>query len=81
MRSASALAQQDATHQRNLTRTRATLFAGVPLKVVATATETGGKTKRSSVEITSVSAQSPDAALFVLPSGYTIKKNDLNFSL
>ncbi len=81
MRGASALAQQDATHQRNLTRTRATLFAGVPLKVVATATETGGKTKRSSVEITSVSAQAPDAALFVLPSGYTIKKNDLNFSL
>jgi hypothetical protein len=81
MRGASATAQQDATHQRNLVRTRAALFTGVPVKATISVTEAGEPTRRSSVEITSLSAQSPSAALFAVPSGYTIKKNDLNFSL
>jgi hypothetical protein len=84
MRGASATAQQDATHQRNLARTRSALFTGVPIKAIISVTEAGEQTKRSSVEITSLSVQSPSAALFVVPSGYTIRKNDknnLNFSL
>ncbi len=84
MRGASATAQQDATHQRNLARTRSALFTGVPIRAIVTVTEAGEQTKRSSVEITSLSVQSPSAALFVVPSGYTIRKNDknnLNFSL
>ncbi len=81
MRSSSALAQQDATHQANLSRTRLALFRGSPLKAVVTVTESGEDAKRSSVEVTSLSAATPDAALFVLPTGYRVKKNDLNFSL
>jgi len=81
MRGASATAQQDATHQRNLVRTRSALFTGVPIKAIISVTEAGEQTRRSSVEIISLSTQSPSAALFVVPSGYTIKKNDLNFSL
>lgn len=81
MRSASAVAQQDATHQANVGRARSALFRGSPVKAVVTVTETGEETKRSSVEITSLSAAAPDAAMFVLPSGYRVKKNDLNFSL
>ena len=84
IRGASATAQQDATHQRNLARTRSALFTGVPIRAIVTVTEAGEQTKRSSVEITSLSVQSPSAALFVVPSGYTIRKNDknnLNFSL
>jgi len=81
MRGASATAQQDATHQRNLVRTRSALFTGVPIKAIISVTEAGEQTRRSSLEIISLSTQSPSAALFVVPSGYTIKKNDLNFSL
>jgi len=81
MRSASATAQQDATHQANVARARAALFAVSPLKAIVTVTESGESPKRSTVEITSLSAAAPDAALFVMPSGYRIKKNDMNFSL
>jgi hypothetical protein len=81
MRGASALAQQDATHQRNLSRARGALFTGVPVKAIVTVTEAGEDPKRSSVEITSLSAQAPDASLFVLPAGFTVKKNDMNISL
>jgi hypothetical protein len=81
MRGASALAQQDATHQRNLSRARSALFTGVPVKAIVTVTETGEEPKRSSVEITSLSTQAPDAAIFVLPAGFTVKKNDMNVSL
>lgn len=81
MRASSALAQQDATHQANVSRARSALFSGVPVKAIVTVTETGEGTKRSSVEITSLSTQAPDASLFVLPSGYRVKKNDMNISL
>ncbi len=81
MRGASATAQQDATHQRNLSRARAALFTGIPVKATVTVTEARERPKRSSVELTSLSAQSPDAALFVVPTGYTVKKNDMNISL
>jgi hypothetical protein len=81
MRSASATAQQDVAHQANLSRARTALFAGYPVRATVTVTETGEAPKRSSIEITSLSAQSPDAALFALPVGYRVKKNDLNFSL
>jgi hypothetical protein len=81
MRGASALAQQDATHQRNLSRARNALFTGVPVKAVVTVTEAGEQPKRSSVELTSLSTEAPNPSLFVLPSGYTIKKNDMNISL
>lgn len=81
MRASSALAQQDATHQANVSRARSALFTGVPVKAIVTVTETGEGTKRSSVEITSLSTQAPDASLFVLPSGYRVKKNDMNISL
>lgn len=81
MRASSALAQQDATHQANVSRARSALFTGVPVKAIVTVTETGEGTKRSSVELTSLSTQAPDASLFVLPSGYRAKKNDLNISL
>ena len=81
MRSASATAQQDATHQANVARARSALFAVSPMKAIVTVTESGESPKRSTVEITSLSAAAPDAALFVVPSGYRIKKNDLNFSL
>lgn len=81
MRASSALAQQDATHQANVSRARSALFTGVPVKAIVTVTEAGEGTKRSSVEITSLSTQAPDASLFVLPSGYRVKKNDMNISL
>jgi len=81
MRSASATAQQDATHQANVARARAAMFSVSPLKVIVTVTEGGESPKRSTVEITSLSAAAPDAALFVMPSGYRIKKNDMNFSM
>jgi hypothetical protein len=81
MRSASALAQQDATHQGNLLRTRRALFQGFPMKAVVTVTETGESPKRASVEITSLSSAQPDAALFTAPSGYRVKKNDLSFTI
>ena len=81
MRGASALAQQDATHQRNLSRARSALFTGVPVKAIVTVTEAGEDPKRSSVEITSLSTQAPDASIFVLPAGFTVKKNDMNVSL
>ncbi len=81
MRASSAMAQQDATHQANLSRARAALFTGVPVKAIVTVTESGEGTKRSSVELTSLTTQAPDASLFVLPSGYRVKKNDLNISL
>jgi len=81
MRSNSALAQQDATHQANLSRARSALFRGYPLKAVVTVTEAGETPKRASVEVMSLSPAVPDAALFVLPTGYTVKKNDLTFSL
>jgi hypothetical protein len=81
MRGASAIAQQDATHQRNLSRARSALFTGVPVKAIVTVTESGEEPKRSSVEITSLSAQAPDASIFVPPAGFTVKKNDLNVSL
>ena len=81
MRGASAVAQQDATHQANLARARSALFRTAPMKAVVTVTEAGDAPKRASVEITSVSSAQPDAALFVLPTGYRVKKNDLNFSL
>jgi hypothetical protein len=81
MRSASATAQQDAVHQTNVSRARTALFRASPVKAVVTVTEAGETQKRSTVEITSLSSAAPDAALFVLPSGYRVKKNDLNFSL
>lgn len=81
MRSASATAQQDATHQRNLTRAREALFTVAPMKAVVTVTEAGESPKRSMVEITSLTSATPDAALFVMPTGYRVKKNDLSFSL
>ena len=81
MRSASATAQQDATHQRNLSRARSALFTGVPVKAVVTVTESGAEPKRSTVEIMSLDTQAPNAALFVVPNGYTIRKNDMNISL
>ncbi len=81
MRGASATAQQDAAHQANVSRARSALFAGFPVKAVVTVTAAGESTKRASVEITSLTSQTPDAALFVVPSGYKVKKNDLNFSM
>ena len=81
MRSASATAQQDAVHQANISRARRALFAGTPIKATVTVTETGESPKRATVEIMSISTRAPDAALFVLPSGYKVKKNDLNVSL
>jgi hypothetical protein len=81
MRSASAVAQQDVTHQRNLNRARAALFTGAPMKAVVTVTEAGESAKRSMIEITSLTSATPDAALFVMPAGYRIKKHDLSFSL
>ncbi|HYW51981.1 MAG TPA: hypothetical protein VE861_15310 [Gemmatimonadaceae bacterium] len=81
MRSASATAQQDATHQGNVARARMALFAGTPVKATVTVTEAGESPKRATVEITSISTQTPAASLFVLPSGYRIKKNDMNVSL
>jgi hypothetical protein len=81
MRSASATAQQDAVHQANVSRARAALFSASPMKAVVTVTESGEAQKRSTVEITSLSSAIPDATLFVLPAGYRVKKNDLNFSL
>ncbi len=81
MRSASATAQQDAVHQANVSRARSALFRGFPMKATVTVTETGESPKRATVEITSLSSATPDAAMFVLPAGYRVKKNDLNFSL
>ena len=81
MRGASATAQQDAAHQGNVTRARQALFRGFPMKAVVTVNETGESTKRSMIEITSLTSSTPDAALFVTPSGYRLKKGDLNFSL
>ena len=81
MRSASATAQQDAVHQTNVARARSALFRASPVKAVVTVNEGDDSPKRSTVEITSLSATTPDAALFVLPSGYRVKKNDMNFSL
>ncbi len=81
MRSASATAQQDAAHQANVSRARLALFRGFPMKSVVTVTESGESPKRATVEITSLSAQTPNASMFVAPSGYKLKKNDLNFSL
>lgn len=81
MRSASPTAQQDATHQANVSRARSALFAGFPVKAVVTVNWAGESAKRASVEITSLTSQTPDAALFVLPTGYKVKKNDLNFSM
>ncbi len=81
MRSASAIAQQDATHQSNVSRTRQALFRGFPMKAVVTVTETGEAPKRAMIEITSLSAAEPDTALFTAPSGYRVKKNDLTFTI
>ncbi len=81
LRGASAVAQQDATHQANVARARMALFRGFPMKAVVTVTATGESPKRAQVEITSLSSATPDAAMFVLPTGYRVKKNDLNFSL
>ncbi len=81
MRGASATAQQDATHQANVSRARMALFRGFPMKAVVTVTEAGESPKRAMVEITSLSSAQPDAALFTAPSGYRVKKNDLSFSL
>jgi hypothetical protein len=81
MRSASPMSQQDVSHQSNIARAKAALFAGNPIKTIVTVTEQGESPKRSSIEVTSLSAQSPDPSMFVLPAGYRIKKNDLNFSL
>lgn len=81
MRGASATAQQDAVHQTNVARARSALFAGFPVKAVVTVNATGEAAKRASVEITSLTSQTPDAALFLLPTGYRVKKNDLNFSM
>lgn len=81
MRSASAIAQQDAVHQSNVSRARRALFGGFPMKAVVTVTETGESTKRAMVEITSMSSAQPDAALFTAPAGYRVKKNDLSFTL
>jgi hypothetical protein len=80
-RSASPMSQQDAVHQSNILRAKSALFAGNPLRTVVTVTEQGESPKRSSIEVTSLSAQAPDASMFTLPAGYRIKKNDLNFSL
>jgi hypothetical protein len=81
MRGASATAQQDATHQSNVSRARRALFNGFPMKAVVTVTETGESPKRAMVEITSMSSAPPDAALFTAPAGYRVKKNDLSFTL
>ncbi|MBC7840954.1 MAG: hypothetical protein H7099_01505 [Gemmatimonadaceae bacterium] len=81
MRSASATAQQDAVHQTNVARARTALFRAPPVKAVVTVHEGDDSPKRSTVEITSLSATTPAASLFVLPSGYRVKKNDMNFSL
>jgi hypothetical protein len=81
LRSASPMSQQDATHQSNIARAKAALFAGNQMKAIVTVTEQGESPKRSSIEVTSLSARAPDAALFALPAGYRIKKNDLTFSL
>jgi hypothetical protein len=81
MRGASAMAQQDATHQANVSRARLALFRGFPMKAVVTVNEAGESPKRSIVEITSLSSATPEAAMFVLPAGYRLKKNDITFSL
>ena len=81
MRAASAMSQQDAAHQANVSRARAALFSGAPMKVVVTATEAGESAKRSSMEITSLSTVAPAATVFALPSGYTVKRNDLNVTI
>ncbi len=81
IRSASAMAQQDAAHQANVSRARSALFAGFPVKAIVTVNVTGESSKRAAVEITSLSSATPDAALFVVPTGYKVKKNDLNFSM
>ena len=81
MRGASATAQQDAQHQANVSRARSALFTGSPVKSVVTVTEAGKSPKRATVEITSLSTAAPDAALFVLPTGFTVKKNDMNVSM
>ena len=81
MRSASATAQQDAVHQTNVARARSALFRASPVKAVVTVNEGDDSPKRSTVEVTSLSASTPAASLFVLPTGYRVKKNDMNFSL
>jgi hypothetical protein len=81
MRGASAMAQQDATHQANISRARSALFSGFPVKAVVTVNVAGESSKRASVEITSLTSQTPDAALIVVPTGFKVKKNDLNFSM
>lgn len=81
MRSASAIAQQDATHQSNVSRARQALFRGFPMKAIVTVSESGESPKRAAIEITSLSSAEPAAALFVVPTGYRVKKNDMTFSL
>jgi hypothetical protein len=81
MRGASAVAQQDVTHQANVARARAALFRAPPVKAIVTVTETGESAKRATIEVTSLSSATPDAAMFTLPTGYRVKKNDMNFSL
>ena len=81
MRSASAVAQQDAVHQANIARARGALFRAAPVKAVVVVNEGNESPKRSTIEVTSLSSAVPNAALFVLPSGYRVKKNDMNISL
>jgi hypothetical protein len=81
LRGASATAQQDVTHQANVSRARTALFAGFPMKAVVTVNVAGESPTRASVEITSLTTASPDASLFVVPAGYRVKKDDFTFSL
>ncbi len=81
LRSASAVAQQDAVHQANIARARGALFRAAPVKAVVVVNEGNESPKRSTIEVTSLSSAVPNAALFVLPSGYRVKKNDMNISL
>jgi hypothetical protein len=80
-RSASATAQQDAGHQANVARARAALFRGAPIKATVVVTEAGESPKRSQIEVTSLSSATPAEALFTVPQGYRVKRNDLSFSL
>lgn len=66
----------DATHRDNLARARAALFRGAPLQVDVTSEETdedGTERETTSMQVTEVRTDVPDAARFALPTGYERK--------
>jgi hypothetical protein len=69
-RAPAALAAQDATHTRQLARTRTTMFRGSPVKIVTTVRSDGETEQRSEFEVTGVSAVVPGADVFALPDGF-----------